>query len=140
MVRMILTLIITLFTLTLKAPSDEAIRIVKTEPIRPYEALFKAIVMVESSGNPLAIGDKHLRHKSYGIVQVRRTRLNDYYDKTGIRYYESDMFDPVKSKEVFMYYCFGSDLEVISRCWNGGPEGMSKKSTKAYYQKVKSKL
>jgi len=133
-------IIITLFTLKAFCPSDEAIRIVKTEPIRPYEALFKAIVMVESSGNPLAIGDKHLRHKSYGIVQVRRTRLNDYYDKTGIRYYESDMFDPVKSKEVFMYYCSGSDLEVISRRWNGGPNGMSKESTKAYYQKVKQKL
>jgi len=112
--------------------------IVKTEAISPYENLWNAVCQVESSGNPFAIGDKHLKEWSYGISQIRRVRLDDYYDRTGIRYYEKDMFCPVKSKEVFMYFAdrIGPyDMERIIRDWNGsGP------LTYSYLRKVKQQL
>ena len=44
-------------------------------PIRPFEALWEAVCTVESSGDPFAIGDKHLKDKSYGIAQIRQIRL-----------------------------------------------------------------
>ena len=135
-----IALILTLFSLILKAPNERSLVIVKTEDVKPYEDLWNAVCQVESSGDPFAIGDRHLKHKSYGIAQVRKTRLSDYYLRTGIRYTECDMFDSVKAKEVFMWYCSGSDLEVISRRWNGGSRGMGKKSTIKYWNKVKRVL
>jgi predicted chitinase len=49
------------------------------------------------------------------------------------------MYDPNKSKEVWFYYAnqfYPTDIESITRCWNGGDRGMKKRSTKKYYQKV----
>jgi len=130
-----IALILTLFSLTLKAPSERDLVIVKTEAIKPYEDLWNAVCQVESSGNPFAVGDRHLKEKSYGISQIRKIRLDDYYKRTGIRYYEKDMFDPVKSKEVFLYYCYGSDLEPLAKSWNGsGPK------TIEYWKRIKTQM
>lgn len=135
-----LTFIACLFCATLAAPPSPSMIILVPEEIRPYEALWTATCKVESNFNPYAIGDKHLRKKSYGIAQIRQTRLDDYYKRTGIRYYEKDMFDVNKSKEVFMHYCTGNDLETISRSWNGGKKGMQKKSTLKYWKLIQSNL
>ena len=134
-----LTILFTLLTLNLTAPPDNRLVIVEGEAIRPYEAIWNATCKVESNFNPLAIGDRHLKHKSYGIVQVRRSRLSDYYNKTGIRYSERDMFDPVKAKEVFLYYCV-PDIETTARNWNGGERGMQKKSTLKYWRLIQKSL
>ena len=135
-----MTILFITITLSLLAPTSPVLYIAEAEAIRPYENLWQAVCKVESSGNPMAIGDLHLKDKSYGIAQVRRTRLTDYYQRTGINYSEKDMFDPVKSKEVFMYYCIGTDLERISRCWNGGAKGMDKKSTVKYWKLIQKQL
>lgn len=134
-----LTLIISLFCLSLGAPPSPAIAIIGMDAIKPYEALWTATCKVESSNNPFAIGDKHLKQKSYGVAQIRKTRLDDYYKRTGIRYSTKDMFDVSKSKQVFMYYASG-DNEVIARTWNGGPDGMKKKSTYKYWKLIKANL
>jgi hypothetical protein len=141
--KMMTTLIITLFCSVLIAPPFESVAIIRDEPICPYEAIWKATCKVESNFNPFAIGDRHLRDKSYGIVQVRKARLSDYLRQTGISYTESDMFDPAKSKEVFMHYAFQidyRDTERISREWNGGKKGMQKKATKKYFELIKAVL
>ena len=135
-----LILIISLFSLSLTAPPKPHFLIAVPETIKPYEGVWNATCDVESRFNPLAIGDKHLRNKSYGIAQIRQSRLDDYYLQTGIRYTTEDMFCPIKSKEVFMHYARGSDLEVIARCWNGGPNGMNKKSTIQYWKLIQTKL
>ncbi len=126
-------------TLKLTAPPDVKIYIAKAEVIQPYEAIWKATCKIESNNDPFAIGDKYLKSHSYGIVQIRQSRLDDFYKETGIKYSLTDMFDTVKSKQVFMYYCQG-DNETIARTWNAGPEGMSKKSTLKYWNKIKKLL
>ena len=135
-----LTLILlSILTFRVYAPAHQEICVVKYAPIQPYEAIWQAICQAESNGNPFAIGDKNLPSHSYGIVQIRQSRLDDFYKQTGIRYSVNDMFDTVKSKNVFMFYASG-DNEAIARCWNGGPDGMNKRSTKSYYLKIKHSL
>jgi hypothetical protein len=121
------------------SPATNTITIATKPPIRPYEALWDATCKVESNNDPNAIGDKKLKYKSYGIAQIRKPRLDDYFRQTGIKYNPVDMFDTIKSKSVFMWYAMQyppSDIESISRCWNGGSKGMKKQSTKVYYKKV----
>ncbi len=137
---MTLTFIICLFCGLLTAPPYQSVAIIAPEAIKPYEALWQATCRVESNCNPYAIGDLHLSHKSYGIAQIRQSRLDDYYRQTGIRYFVKDMFDTVKSKQIYMYYARGTDLEAISRRWNGGERGMNKKSTIKYWNLVRQNL
>ena len=113
------------------APQQKALYILQAEPIRPYEKIWLAVCKVESNFNPYAIGDVHLKNKSYGMVQIRQVRLDDYYQQTGIRYNTKQMFDTVRSKSVFMFYATQyrpDEIEKISRCWNGGVKGMKKRS------------
>ena len=135
-----LTLIISLFCGSLAAPPSPAMVIMAPPEIKPYEGIWNATCAVESSFNPYAIGDRHMKSHSYGIVQIRQSRLDDYYRQTGIKYTVTDMFDPDKSKEVFMFYCTGNDLERISREWNGGHRGMQKESTIKYWNLINSRL
>lgn len=138
------TIILTILVSTvLSAPPSSSVVIFESPGINPYEALYKAICQVESSGNPNAIGDKNLKNYSYGIAQIRQTRLDDYYQLTGIKYSVYEMFDTTKSRKVFMYYCslFRPDqIEAISRSWNAGPGWQKVKSSKKYYLKIKAKL
>jgi len=125
---------------TISGPPHLEVVICKPEQINPYEAIWKATCKVESDNNPFAIGDKNLKKKSYGIIQIRESRLKDYYKKTGIHYSVTDMFDVKKSKEVFMFYCQNNNIEQIAREWNGGSRGMKKESTKKYYLKIQKAL
>ena len=138
-----LAFIICLFSASLTAPPSPAIDIFAPEEIRPYEALWNAHCSVETNFDTDAIGDLMFKEFSYGIVQIRRSRLLDYYLQTEIWYDVEDMFDVEKSKEVWMYYaCQYNPWEVerIAREWNGGPRGMRKKSTIKYYHKISSAL
>jgi hypothetical protein len=73
------------------------------------------------------------------VAQIRQSRLDDYAKQTGIRYTVKDCFDKEISKSIFMFYAV-SDYETVSRLWNGGTEGMNKKSTIKYWQRVKKLL
>jgi hypothetical protein len=138
MKMLILTFIFSFICNILTAPPNQVIYIARQELINPYEKIWKAICIYESSNNPLAIGDKHLKNYSYGIAQIREERLKDYYNKTGIYYTEKDMFDINKSKTVFLYYASEIgfyDKDRIIRNWNG-----SGRKTYIYLKKVKQLL
>jgi hypothetical protein len=127
----------------LSAPAPVGLVIIAPDKIEPYEAIWNAVCKVESSGNPLAIGDKNLKHHSYGVAQIRLSRLDDYYRQTGIRYYERDMFDVEKSKAVFMWYCskvHPDNIREIVCSWNAGPNWKKKKSVEKYYLKIQKNL
>ena len=128
--------ILSIFILTAKGPDDNRLVIVQAEKIRPYEAVFNAVCKVESNNDPLAIGDKHLEEYSYGVAQIRQIKLDDYFNRTGIRYTTTDMFDVAKSKEVFTYHMMQyNDTDLAIRRWNG--KGIK---TYAYLDKVKKHL
>ncbi len=105
-----------------------------------YENLFKAICAVESNHNPLAWIIDTNGKPSVGIVQIQQSRLDHFNKLTGKKYKLSDMYNVKKAKEVFMIYCTDDDFERISRCRNVGPNGMRKKSTEKYWQKVRKHL
>jgi len=135
---------ITIFILwfsSLSAPPSGGLVIKASEGINPYNDLYRAVCFIESSNNPYAVGDKHLKNWSYGEVQIRQSRLDDYFQRTGERFTTADMFNPAKSRKVFMFYAmqYKSD-EEICRTWNGGEKGMSKKSTLTYWNKIKTQL
>jgi hypothetical protein len=140
MKKLVLTLVLLIlcFSFRLFAPVSPPVIFI-SEPIHPYEALWAAVCQIESGGNVMAIGDKHLKKHSYGIVQIRQSRLDDYAKRTGIHYTVKDCFDKKISKSIFMYYAV-SDYETCARMWNGGTEGMNKKSTIKYWKLVKSNL
>jgi len=105
-----------------------------------YDAIFEATAYVESRNNPNAV---NRIEQAYGIVQIRQIRLDDYFQRTGTRYYLTQMQDPIKAKEVFMYYAKQyppEKLEQICREWNGGPKGMKYVGTKKYYEKVNNQI
>lgn len=141
-----MTTVIILFAalfLNAKAPDTKTVYLIEPERINPYEAIWNATCTIETHHNPDAIDDLNFKEGSYGIAQIRRSRLLDYYQQTGIWYDVTDMFSIEKSKEVFMFYASQidyRDTERIIREWNGGCKGMQKKATIKYYLKVKAML
>lgn len=131
------TILIFLFVFTgvLKAPEYRCGYIAGTEPVRPYEKVFKAMAQVESTNNPFAY---NANEGSCGLWQIRRIRLDDYYRLTGIRYYPADMFDVSKSEEVINYYAFrfgAYRIDEFIKKWNG-----SGRETVKYLEKVQEYL
>ena len=49
-----------------------------------------AIAQKESGMNPKAIGDKNLKHKAYGIMQVRKSAMDDVNKLFNKNYTEQD--------------------------------------------------
>ena len=132
-------------TLTFRAyaPEHRDMVIVKDAPIQPYESVWKAVCYVESRHNAYAIGDLNLKNWSYGVAQIRQSRLDDYNRQSGNYLVLADMYSIEKSKQVFMWYASQyrpDQIEQISRCWNGGDRGMNKLSTKPYFIKIKNAL
>ena len=125
--------ILMLFSLSLKAPSDNRAVIIQPEAIQPYEALFDITCKVESSHRPNAIGDNG---QSFGISQIQQIRLDDYFNLTGIRYTTDDCFNVDVSKEIWIYYaCQFQPFEYKKICkdWN-------KSTTDRYWLKINKHL
>ena len=113
------------------------------------DTLLQSIILVESNGDSSAVGDKHMKTPSIGLLQIREVmvdEINRILIKRGntMRYFYSDRWSATKSIE--MYYIWKefhhkeSAPEIIARNWNGGTYGYKKKATIKYWAKVKSKL
>ena len=124
----------------LSAPPSGAVAIFETPGYNPFESLWNATCIVESGKDRFAIGDNG---KSWGIAQIQQSRLNDYFNRTGIRYTLQDMFDVQKSRQIFMFYAglHGPyQQERICRMWNGGWNYQRIRATKVYYRKIQAHL
>lgn len=104
-----------------------------------WDRLIRAIIQVESGGNPRAIGGN-----SAGILQITPVCLQDcnkilQQKNVKKKYTMNDRFNVEKSIEMFKLYQGkynpGSNLEKAIRLWNGGPR-YSVKATEGYYRKV----
>jgi hypothetical protein len=92
----------------------------------------RGIAQVESSGRAVAIGDKHLKNKAYGLYQIRKPLLSDFNHANKTHYTERDMLDPAKASKVASW-AFNSYYPRILKakghkpsrialltCWNMG--------------------
>ena len=117
------------------APRWRHLLLQKDLPINPYEKSWKGVCQVESKNDPLAYNPEE---QACGLGQVRPIRLVDFNLHTGKNYSRRDMFDPIKNREVFMYYMhqYGiNNIDLAIRRWNSnGPQ------TYTYLAKVKKTM
>jgi len=104
--------------------------------------LISALIIVESSGNDLAIGDNG---RALGPLQIHRGVVQDVNRITGSHYRHQDMTNRVQARavcEVYLtHYGKGKSTEEQARIWNGGPQGHKKKTaTQAYWNDVEKHL
>ena len=103
--------------------------------------LISALIIVESSGNDMAIGD---HGKAIGCLQIHREVVLDVNRITGSHYRHQDMTNRAQARAVceayLKHYGKGATPEQLARRWNGGPRGDTRPSTEAYWAKVKKHL
>ncbi len=122
------------------------------EPLSPdKEILIQAMIHVESSGNDNAVGDRALRYRAYGPLQVRQVAVDDINRRFGTNYRARQALgDRELSVELFRRYMeiyateehLGKQpsFECMARIWNGGPNGCSKWNTRRYWNRVEARM
>lgn len=106
-------------------------------------SLVDAIIQVESEGNDWAIGDKNLKDKAYGPMQIRQPACDDVNAHTGGKFRAEDMLgNRDRSIAIFNKYTEiykATTDEQKARLWNGGPGGVIYPSrTDRYWSKVRA--
>jgi len=115
------------------------------------DKLILAIIMVESGGNDNAVGDKHLKNKAFGPMQIRKPCVQDANRYLGTSYTaEQCLGNRTISTIIFKAYMaiYATNKRIgrlvtdqdRARIWNGGPNGWKMASTIPYWQKVKKYL
>ena len=104
--------------------------------------LISALIIVESSGNDMAIGD---HGKAIGPLQIHKAVVLDVNKFSGSQYRHQDMTNRAQARAVCQayleHYGKGCTTEQLARKWNGGgPNGDKKKATESYWAKVKKHL
>jgi len=117
----------------------------KNGRINSREELISAIIHIESTGNPKAVGDTHLDEPSVGCMQIRPImvrEVNRILKRSGLklRYTMKDRFDRNSSIEMFNVWADAyhkqSSFEKMARNWNGGPKGYTRNKTVKYWAKI----
>jgi hypothetical protein len=129
---------------TYETQEDTKQNIVKVDTVK-RDLLLEAMIIVESNGNDSCIGDRNLGRPSVGCLQIRPIMVREVNrilrkQKIKKKYTLNDRYSRKKSIEMFYiwrdYHHSEDSDEVIARCWNGGPKGWKKKSTRYYWIKV----
>ena len=122
------------------------------------ELLYGVVMRENPSLNPNAVGDKRMRHKAYGLLQIRAPYLRDVNKIAGKKEIRrvwgkdkltiEDMKDQAKAEWAFHVYLshYGQvytqktgkipTAEVYARIHNGGPNGWKEKKTVQYAKVV----
>lgn len=99
-----------------------------------YEEFVAALIQHESGGNDRAIGDKHLKDRAYGCLQIRQPCVDDVNKRLGTSYRAEDCLGNCTLsllifKTYMEIYATESRLghpptaEDMAKIWNGGPIG-----------------
>lgn len=103
--------------------------------------LISALIIVESSGNDLAVGDGG---RAIGPLQIHKAVIVDVNRITGSNYRHQDMTNRAQARAVCQayleHYGRGKSLEEQARIWNGGPSGHKKAATVSYWRRVQKNL
>lgn len=120
----------------------------------------RAMVIEESGGNPNAVGDRHMKNKAYGVLQIRKPYLDDVNSFARKRVIATwgrlltmaDMKDPDKAWWVAVEYLthYGRhyqkqtgrhpDIRVYAAIHNGGPDGWQEPCTIGYSNRVVARV
>lgn len=113
-------------------------------------ALAAALIMIESAGNDLAVGD---RGTAIGPLQIRPAAVADVNRVFGTCYEHARMTNRTEAIAVMDRYLWiyaqpsrlGRPVTDVDRAriWNGGPNGWRKSATEAYgrrYEAARAKL
>lgn len=111
----------------------------------PFARALKAILWVESGGDPNAVGDGG---RALGPYQIHKGYWSDATRFLGVSWPYSDARDPLKAtmavraytEHYAKHYRLPWTAETIARIHNGGPTGWRKRSTLGYWQKVRGLL
>jgi hypothetical protein len=120
------------------AQSD--IKIMPVRELSRIDKLIKAVQLVESNNNPLAV---NVKEQATGSLQIRPIRLKDYNRKTGSNYKLEQMHQDSIAVKVFLYYAEKIGVEnheMICRKWNGGSKNYDCKMAEKYWNKVQTKF
>lgn len=118
------------------------------------ELMYGVIQRENPAENPNAVGDKHLYHKAYGLLQIRKPYLTDVNRIAGTnevmrvwgkkKLTMEDMKDEAKAKWAFHVYLshYGKQYRqqtgkipsayIYARIHNGGPKGWQERKTRDY--------
>jgi len=103
--------------------------------------LITALMLVESSGNDMAIGDNG---RALGPLQIHRGVVLDVNRITGSNYRWESMTNRAAARAVCQayleHYGRGKTTEQQARIWNGGPTGDRKAVTLAYWRRVQKAI
>jgi hypothetical protein len=130
MMKMILTILILLFTVPAFAPDREALYIGRVEPVNPYERIINAVSRVESGNGTNLFNAKET---AVGWFGIRPIRLKDYNQRSGSNVTLDQCYDYETGRRIFLYYASQfrpDDYEGISKDWN-------KSRTDKYWKKIK---
>jgi hypothetical protein len=114
----------------------------RSNPMTTISNLISALIIVESSGNDLAIGDNG---RAIGPLQIHKAVVLDVNRIIGSHYRHQDMTNRAQARAVceayLRHYGKGCTTEQLARKWNGGgPAGEKKQATEAYWNKVRKHL
>lgn len=101
------------------------------------DRLLDAIAIVESNGNPHAVGDGG---RAIGAYQIHKSYWKDGTRFLGVTWSYEQAKDPAKAREVVRAYLlhYGRDKGLLdkARIHNGGPRGYRKDATLNYARRI----
>lgn len=125
------------------------VEVLEAKMTKLLDILLPALMIVESGGDPAAIGDKGL---AIGAYQIHRAYWTDGTESLKVQWPYSDAYRADRAAKVVRAYLlrYGrayerktgrkATLEVLARLHNGGPAGWKKHATVKYWKKVEKQI
>lgn len=111
-----------------------------------YDDLVNALIHTESRGKDTVVNQESGATGCLQLMPIMVREVNNILKRIGdtTRFKLIDRLDRNKSVAMFhiwrIYHHSGDSYEVISRCWNGGPNGYLIPQTIGYWNKVKRQI
>jgi soluble lytic murein transglycosylase-like protein len=104
------------------------------------ETVILILMLVESGGDPNAVGDGG---QAIGVLQIHPIMVEDVNRIYGAPVFsDNDRWDVEASKEMARiylgHYCEGMTQEPMLRCWPGGPDGWQQDCTLPYLERCRA--
>jgi hypothetical protein len=136
MKRIMVLILLFLFSMNVTAPCERYLYIKLSSPINFYEKLINAVTFIESRHGKFVY---NARENAVGWFQIRQCRVDHYNKILGTKYVLNDFYNYELSREMFIYFARGKSYETAARAWCSGEAG-TKKASEGYWEKIKSQL